>query len=77
MKRFPTQTNKQTKKKAKCTSNSFHTIVSVLCEHARVPFYPVYLSIFTSFPPNPPLFPIPSRGLSNLINMHLKLFPFL
>lgn len=70
MKRFPTQTNKQTK--AKCTSNSFHTIVSVLCERARVPFYPVYLSIFTSFPPNPPLFPIPSRGLSNLINMHLK-----
>lgn len=55
MKRFPTQTNKQTKK-AKCTSNSFHTIVSVLCERARVPFYPVYLSIFTSFPPNPPLF---------------------
>lgn len=47
MKRFPTQTNKQTKK-AKCTSNSFHTIVSVLCERARVPFYPVYPSLLHS-----------------------------
>lgn len=73
MKRFPTQTNKKGKMHIQLIPYDSFCFVRAR-ESPVLPRLSIYLYFI---PTTPPAFLIPFRGLSNLINMHLKLFPFL